>query len=314
MECVICLHTDSSVVALGCSCRSNAGFAHVECVAQFARASGAWRECRTCRRAFTGRMLVGLGDARWRAARSLPPRDYERIAATRHLVASHAERGRYTEAARIAREARDDAVGAHGAAHAESLSAATELANAMQLCGRVDEAIAIHEGVLAARSAELGDAHRDTLSARANHASCLSDRGRGADLRVAERVQRRVIEDEARVLGERHVNTLTARCDLALTLVKMRKFREARLVYERLVPALATELGPEHSITVVTMGNMANCFADSGDHARAEELLVGVVAKARRIFGAVHPDTRVARRNLAQMRTAIRRLREWPTA
>jgi hypothetical protein len=307
MECVVCLNSSPAPVALGCSCRATAGFAHVECMALFARASGAWRECRTCKRAFTGRMLVGLGDARWNIARKLRAIDDERTSALRHLAASHSERGRYTDAARFAREARDAVVDAHGEDHPASLRAATELANVIHMGGCIDEAIDIHNFVVAARAAALGEEHVDTLSARANLASCISDRGRAADLRSAERIQRRMLDVEALALGERHVSTLTTHCDLAVTLSLRRKYDEARGVYDRLVPVLATELGPEHPMTVVTMGNMANCLSASGDDESAERLLVRVVEIARRVFGPVHPDTRVARRNLARTRSAIRR-------
>ncbi|MEI8109273.1 MAG: tetratricopeptide repeat protein, partial [Verrucomicrobiota bacterium] len=245
-ECIVCLHAAPAPIALGCSCRAHAGHAHVECMARFARATGEWRDCRTCLRSFTGRMLVGLSEARWLRARRLPKHDLERIAATRYLAAGHSERGQYTEALRLAREARD-AASAHGPAHLASLSAATELANIMQLSGSpgaIDEAVVIHEGVVATRLATLGAAHRETLTARANLASCLSERGSPGDLRRAEQTQREMIEEETRVLGARHVSTLTTHCDLALTLASLRKYDEARAVYERLMPILATELGP----------------------------------------------------------------------
>jgi hypothetical protein len=56
MECYICLEGDAraELVILGCAC---AAYAHVECMARFARAAGSWRECRTCKRKITGRML-----------------------------------------------------------------------------------------------------------------------------------------------------------------------------------------------------------------------------------------------------------------
>ena len=74
------------------------------------------------------------------------------------------------------------------------------------------------------------------------------------------------------------------------------------------MPVLVTELGPEHPTTVVTMGNMANFLSDQGQHERAAEMLERVVRVTRRIFGAVHPDTRVARRNLAKTRRVIKRI------
>ena len=44
---------------LGCACRSDNGHAHVECMAQFARATrrGQWRTCGVCKAPLTGTML-----------------------------------------------------------------------------------------------------------------------------------------------------------------------------------------------------------------------------------------------------------------
>ena len=310
MDCVVCMESDPAVVALGCSCRAHAGYAHVECMANFARTTGEWRECRTCRRAFTGRMLVGLSAARWAAARGQAVDDTERVAAMRHVAIAYAERGRYTEAERVARCARDAAVVVFGADDHASLSAAAELANIMQLSGSpiaLEEAIEIHGRIVDSRVAALGSNHGSTLTARASLASCLSDRGTPRDLALAERTQRAMIEAETRALGARHVTTLTTQCDLALTLVTMRKYADAREVYDRLVPTLASELGPDHPTTIVTMGNMASCLSGSGEHDAAVTMLERVVSTARRVFGSVHPDTRIARRNLAKTRSAVRK-------
>jgi hypothetical protein len=38
-------------------------------------------------------------------------------------------------------------------------------------------------------------------------------------------------------------------------------------------------------------------------------MLERVVRSARRLFGAVHPDTRIAKRNLAKTRSAVRKSR-----
>ncbi len=57
-ECFICLDSDNEApIHLGCACRSDSGVAHVACMARLARARGSWRECPTCRRPLTGRML-----------------------------------------------------------------------------------------------------------------------------------------------------------------------------------------------------------------------------------------------------------------
>ena len=356
MECVVCLSNEPAPIALGCACRANSGSAHVECIARWARTTGQWRQCRTCRKDYTGRMLVGLAEARWSRARALPVHDLDRIAALRHLASSSSERGMYTDAVRLAREALAAALNLHngpngsygpngpngpygpsgpngpngpygpygpngpngpnGHTDEDVLSAYTELANLLQMSGArgaLDEAIETHEGVVRVRMETLGPTHRQTLASRASLASCLCDRSANGDLAAAELEQRAILEAETAVLGARHANTLTTRCDLAQTLAAQRK-REANEAYETLVPVLETELGPEHPTTVVTMGNMANFLSDQGQHARAAAMLERVVRATRRMFGAVHPETRVARKNLAGTRRALKRLIQNQTA
>ena len=306
--CVICLDSEPAPIQSGCACRSDAGLAHVACMARYAASGGGWRVCRTCKRPFTGRMLVGLAEARWAAARRLDRRVYhERIGAMRHVVAAHAERGRYTDAVRLARDAHDAAVEAYGAAHETSLVVALELANVLHMQGDVAASVEAHRGVVETRAAALGEAHPSTLAARASLASCMSDGGTVGELEWAERVQRRMLDEETHTLGARHIDTLTTRCDLALTLAALKRHGEARVAYDGLVPVLETELGREHPMTIVTRGNMAACVAADGDARAAEDMLRGVVRSARRIFGTVHPDTRAAQRNLRLMRARLRR-------
>ena len=58
-ECFICWDSDkkAALIHLGCACRSDSGAAHVECMARLARSRGTWRECPTCRRPLSGRMM-----------------------------------------------------------------------------------------------------------------------------------------------------------------------------------------------------------------------------------------------------------------
>ena len=303
----MCMQAAPVPAPLGCACRSAGAFAHVECLARFARETGEWRECRTCRKAYTGAMFVGLAEARWGRARRLGTRTAEYVGAARQLASSHAERGRYSDAVRLARAAHAAAVAAFGENDDASVAAAAELGNALQLAGQLGEAIAVLEGVVA--TVEGANGAGEALMARASLASCLCDRGEEGDLLAAERAQRAAVEGATRALGARHTSTLMARGDLALTMSERGEHAAAMRAFDALVPELEAELGAAHPTTVVTLGNMAKCLADAGDARAAEAVLARVVPLARRVFGAVHPNTRVARRNLARARATIRKRR-----
>jgi hypothetical protein len=58
MECFICTESTPEPIHLGCACRSDSGFAHIDCMAKFIRSSGVFRrECQICKKKLTGRML-----------------------------------------------------------------------------------------------------------------------------------------------------------------------------------------------------------------------------------------------------------------
>jgi hypothetical protein len=58
MECFICTESNPKPIHLGCACRSDLGFAHVECMAKFIRISQHFsRKCPTCKQKLTSEML-----------------------------------------------------------------------------------------------------------------------------------------------------------------------------------------------------------------------------------------------------------------
>ena len=58
MECFICTESNPKPIHLGCACRSDLGFAHVECMAKFIKISQHFsRKCPTCKQKLTSQML-----------------------------------------------------------------------------------------------------------------------------------------------------------------------------------------------------------------------------------------------------------------
>ena len=82
-----------------------------------------------------------------------------------------------------------------GEDHPETLTATNNLAMAYQLFGQVDRAIALHEKVLKARQAKLGEGHADTISSQMNLARSLQKAQRYQD---AELLLRRTVESAGR--------------------------------------------------------------------------------------------------------------------
>jgi hypothetical protein len=83
----------------------------------------------------------------------------------------------------------------------------SNLAQILHALGNLTEARAIHERVLTARRALLGDEHPDTLKASNNLARTLYAQG---DLAGACMLQERGLTESRRELGDEHPNTLRA--------------------------------------------------------------------------------------------------------
>ena len=100
-----------------------------------------------------------------------------------------------------------------GAEHPDTLTTRHNLAIAYQRAGRVDDAIAIYEPLLADRERILGTEHPDTLDTRNNLAAAYRRRGR-VDEAIA--IYEPLLADRERILGTEHPDTLTTRNNLAI--------------------------------------------------------------------------------------------------
>ena len=91
--CYICLEGGEGLVR-ECNCRGNSGFAHLECLIQYAKTqsphnsfSFRWHSCRNCRGSFTGTTRLALARECWKTYCSEPEDDWRRMWALDTLVA-----------------------------------------------------------------------------------------------------------------------------------------------------------------------------------------------------------------------------------
>ena len=91
--CYICLEGGEGLVR-ECNCRGNSGFAHLECLIQYAKTqspqntfSFRWHSCRNCRGSFTGTTRLALARECWKTYCSEPEGDWRRMWALDTLVA-----------------------------------------------------------------------------------------------------------------------------------------------------------------------------------------------------------------------------------
>jgi tetratricopeptide (TPR) repeat protein len=204
--------------------------------------------------------------------------------------------GDHTELATVALGAVHLATELLGSEHPDTLTARANLAAAYAFDGRIADAIALEERVVADGERLLGPEHPDTLTARGNLASSYRSVGRTAE---AIALQELVLVGRDRLLGAEHPDTVRARSNLAASYWSAGRTAEAIALQERVLAESERLLGPEHPETLRAQGNLAGSYSSAGRTAEAVALQERVLADSERLLGPEHPDTLRALGNLA---------------
>jgi tetratricopeptide (TPR) repeat protein len=117
-----------------------------------------------------------------------------------------------------------------------------------------------------------------------------------------------------RLLGNGHVNAVTARDRLAAAYESAGRFGDAIAVYSTALADRERNQGPEHPDTLTARGNLAHAYSSAGRPAEAVALYEQVAGTAGRYLGAGHPVTLAARAQLAGAYQAAARGKEALTA
>ena len=192
----------------------------------------------------------------------------------------------------------DEAEAALGTISSETvaLEGANVVAQAYDSAGRLGEAIALYEQVLADRIRVLGPDHPDTLSSHNNLAYAYISVGRLAD---AIALYEQTDADSVRVLGPDHPDTFVSRNNLAFVYELVGRFDEAITLRRQTLDDCVRIFGEEHAETLASRSYLARAFRAAGRLDEAIPLYEEVLAERMRILGADHPDTLTSRSNLA---------------
>jgi hypothetical protein len=115
----------------------------------------------------------------------------------------------------------------------------------------------------------------------------------------ARKLQERVLEASAQLLGKEHPATLRAMSNLAETLEVQGDPAGARELQEEVVEARGRLMGKEHPDTLWAMYYLARTLKTQGDPAGARKLLEQELEARGRLMGKEHPDTLKAKLGLA---------------
>jgi hypothetical protein len=185
---------------------------------------------------------------------------------------------------------------------AEELADTAATALSDRLFAAADERVAADSATLA-HARHLAAAVDDQAQAALLHAVAHHDYDRG-DYRSARALQERAMDVMRRLLGEEHLDTLSAMNNLAETLRAQGELDRARDLGEQVLDVTWRMLGDEHPHTLTSMNNLASTLSEQGDLTGARELQERVVDVRWRVLGDEHPATLTAMNNLANTLSA----------
>jgi tetratricopeptide (TPR) repeat protein len=128
--------------------------------------------------------------------------------------------------------------------------------------------------------------------------------------REAEKLRAQVMTIRIRVLGPKHVQTLSSMINLASIFWAQGRLDKAEEIQMQVVEISKKVLGREHPDTLASMGNLASTLWAQQRLKEAEEIQMQVVETSKKVFGQEHPDTLASMGNLASTLRAQQRLKE----
>ncbi len=217
------------------------------------------------------------------------------------------DRGSYSRAEDLSRNALQTALGALGKEHRVTLGLTRALARALLYQQRIAEAAALYSSVLEPMRRVLGGEHGETLDAVNDLGVCLALMGRHAQ---AEELFREAFEGRQRVLGDAHPATLGSMTSLAVNLKERGRYSDAAELEQKVIEVSLRVLGDEHPNTLQSMNNLAWSLAELARFSEAEELFRKTLEIRRRVLGEEHPQTLESMDALAKSLSDLTRFSE----
>jgi len=185
---------------------------------------------------------------------------------------------------------------AAGEEHDAALSAARAEAQKLARAGRVDDAIALFEGLARRREEALGPMSPELAAALCELATFERQRGHHAR---AERSLRRALAIWESTLGPVHPHVATALNDLAALYQERWEYARAEPLLHRSLQIEERSLGAAHPSVAVSLNNLMLLYRMRGDYVRAEPLAERALEVLERSFGPSHPNVASALNNMA---------------
>ena len=189
----------------------------------------------------------------------------------------------------------------------KTLTAQSNLAYAIYLAGRSEEALAVSETVLRLKIEVLGENNRGTLTTMSNMVLMYSELGRS---REALALNQRVLDLRRKAFGDKDADTLISMNIQGTIYGHMGRISEQMLNNEEVLRLRTEVLGEEHPNTLNSMNNLGSSYRALGRTDDLIEITEKILRVRTRMQGEKHPETLRAMSNLAYAYGAGKRTEE----
>jgi tRNA A-37 threonylcarbamoyl transferase component Bud32/tetratricopeptide (TPR) repeat protein len=233
-------------------------------------------------------LLTPLGEQAWK-----PALDARRYSGMLSLQEGNAELALETAIA-----AHEELAARLGPDDTETIQAQGEIAHAMFITGRTDEAMALFLENAEHAERILGAEDNVAITARHNYAAALRDLGEYA---ASVEQLRPIVERRTALFGADHPQTLFAKNNLAASLARTGASDEAERIFREAYEGRTRTLGPDHTDTAASAMNLANILLTSNRLDEAEPLVRSSLDAYYSRFGDAHQRTAAAINLLAYL-------------
>ena len=184
--------------------------------------------------------------------------------------------------------------------------AMTELGNGLSAVGDHEAALSVREAELAMMQ-RIGASQDVILVLQTNLAVTYAELGRHEE---SISLERDVYSGREKLSGEEHGSTLLAANNYAVSLLKVKRFEEAKLLLRKKIPLARRVLGESHDLMLRMRKIYARALSeDAGatpdDLREAVTTLEETERTARRVLGGAHPLAVSIEKNLRNVRVVL---------
>ena len=212
------------------------------------------------------------------------------------------ERGRYSEAEPLLKQALDIYEQALGAEHLDVAESLSDLATVYSKQDKYAQAETLNQRSLAIREKLLEPEHPKVASSLNNLALLYQEEG---EYIQAELLYQRVLAIYEHTLGPEHSEVAISLNNLALVYEKQGKYAEAEALNRRSLAIRQKNLGAEHPGVATSLNNLALVCEKQGKYTEAETLFQQALAILGKTLGPEHPNVASSLSNLADVYRAL---------